>query len=75
VTFAYSIPYTFTKLQSFLKSLLKSHHDALPNSEHQFVKESTLCSSLSGLDVPILTVSSRVHSKTFELIDEKEFTT
>jgi hypothetical protein len=75
VTFAYSIPYTFTKLQSSLKSLMKGHQEALPNSEHHFVKESTLCSSLSGLDVPILTVSSRVHSKTFEMIDDKEFTT
>jgi hypothetical protein len=54
---------------------MKGHQEALPNSEHQFVKESTLCSSLSGLDVPILTVSTRVHSKTFEMIDDKEFTT
>lgn len=32
-----------------------------------------LCKSLSGLEVPVLTISSRIHSRTFELIDESEF--
>jgi cytosolic carboxypeptidase protein 2/3 len=38
------------------------------------MKESTLCKSLSGLEVPVLTISSRVNSRTFEVIDENEFT-
>ena len=38
------------------------------------MKESTLCKSLSGLEVPLLTISSRINSRTFEVIDENEFT-
>jgi murein tripeptide amidase MpaA len=37
------------------------------------VRESTLCKSLSGLEVPVLTVSSRIFSRRFEVIDETEF--
>jgi murein tripeptide amidase MpaA len=53
---------------------MKSHVDTYPDQASQFMKESTLCKSLSGLEVPILTISSRVQSRTFEVIDENEFT-
>lgn len=56
-----------------LKTVISSHLSHFPNQSNQFVKESNLCKSLSGLDVPVLTISSRVHSKTFEVIDEHEF--
>ena len=54
---------------------MRQHTEALPSSELQFVKEGTICKSLSGVEVPILTVTSRVNSKTFEQLDDKEFTT
>ena len=54
VYFAYCFPYTFSKLQSFLKELTG------PKLDH--LMESVLCKSLSGVDVPMLTVTSRLRS-------------
>ena len=74
MTFAYSVPYTFTKLQNYARQLMKSHVDAYSKPENQYMKETVLCKSLSGLEVPVITISSRVNSRTFEVIDETEFT-
>ncbi|CAG9328864.1 unnamed protein product [Blepharisma stoltei] len=45
--FAYSVPYRYSKLCNFVKELEKSN----------FVKNEVLCKSLSGVDVPILTIT------------------
>eukprot|EP01022_Parablepharisma_sp_SALTPOND_P012542 TRINITY_DN1617_c0_g1_i1.p1 TRINITY_DN1617_c0_g1~~TRINITY_DN1617_c0_g1_i1.p1 ORF type:complete len:972 (+),score=111.72 TRINITY_DN1617_c0_g1_i1:10640-13555(+) len=55
VYFAYSIPYTFTELVSLL-SKLKEEQSALKSNIHY--KEEILCKSLSGLDIPLLTITS-----------------
>ena len=64
--FAYSFPYTFTRLSRFLKELKSD-----PEVKH--TKDCTpLCASLSGVDVPYLTVTSRAHEDDFEEILERE---
>lgn len=73
VTFAYSVPYTFTKLQHEISDTMLAHKTAVPKQSKQFIKESILCKSLSGLEVSILTITSRVNQKNFEIIDEKEY--
>ena len=55
--FAYSIPYTYTDLFKFLSEL----HNFF------FIKKEVLCKSLSGVDVPILTITDS------EPIEKKEF--
>ena len=52
VYFAYCVPYTFSKLQNHLKALSK-----LPESD-KFLKEEHFCYSLSGISIPILTITS-----------------
>ncbi|CAG9331274.1 unnamed protein product [Blepharisma stoltei] len=47
IYFAYSIPYKYSRLCKFLKDLEKSN----------LVKNEILCKSLSGVDVPILTIT------------------
>lgn len=47
VSFAYSIPYTFSRLQQYIASLQGQPH----------VKVSTLCQSLSGLELPLITIA------------------
>lgn len=54
VYFAYCLPYTYSKLQSHLKQL-----HCLANA-NQFLKEENFCYSLTGVSVPILTVTSHV---------------
>jgi hypothetical protein len=62
--FAYSFPYTFTRLARFLKTLKEDAPD---------IKDCTpLCKSLSGIDVPYLIVTSRANEDNFHLIDAKE---
>ena len=56
VYFAYCFPYTFTKLHNFLKEVQVEFKDC----DHY--QEGILCKSLSGLEVPILTITSRVKS-------------
>jgi cytosolic carboxypeptidase protein 2/3 len=67
VFFAYCFPYTFSKLQSFLKELTS------PKLDH--LMESVLCRSLSGVDVPMLTVTSRLRSDPggFNVIKQCDF--
>ena len=65
--FAYSFPYTFTRLSNFIKEI-KSDPQVM-----DYTKDCTpLCSSLSGIDVPYLTITSRVHEDNFEKIMESE---
>lgn len=56
IYFSFCYPYTFSRLTQFLKEL---HIDCQPRD---CMKEAMLCKSLSGLTVPILTVTSRVKS-------------
>ena len=37
------------------------------------MKETALCKSISGLEVPMLTVTSRVNKANFDEIDPNEF--
>ncbi|CAG9329115.1 unnamed protein product [Blepharisma stoltei] len=57
VFFAYSIPYSYTKLCKLLKELEKC----------EFVRREMLCKSLGGVDTPILTITD------FNNTYEKEF--
>jgi|JI10StandDraft_1071094.scaffolds.fasta_scaffold114479_3 hypothetical protein len=47
VSFAYSIPYSFSNLQSYIATI----------EDKPFVKVSTLCESFSGLELPLITIS------------------
>jgi len=63
--FAYTFPYTFTRLSRFLRELkadpevMKCTSDCTP-----------LCQSLAGIDVPYLVVTSGVHEEGHGLIQE-----
>lgn len=48
VYFAYAIPYTFSQLYRFLGSLQPS----------QYIRRETLCKTLSGVEVPLLTITN-----------------
>lgn len=66
VFFSYALPYPFSKLTNLLKGLTRqegsaNNHLEVPLNE-PFFKETKFCNSLSGLDVPIMTVTSRVNS-------------
>ena len=69
IFFAYCFPYTFTHLTQFLRSLNFVHKDS------EIFKESVLCKSLSGVDVPLVTISSRMKSdpKNYNQIKLSEF--
>ena len=54
VFFSHCYPYTFTKLQTFVQEL------TAPKLDH--LMESVLCKSLSGVDIPMLTITSRLRS-------------
>ena len=75
VQFSYSIPYTFSRLQNLMRAVSKEHHEAFPDIGNQFMKESALCKSISGLEVPMLTITSRVNKQNFDEIDPDEFQT
>lgn len=64
VYFAYAIPYTFSKLHNFLKNVVRSHDELLMDTQiaqkPSFIRESKFCHSLSGLEVPMLTITSNV---------------
>jgi hypothetical protein len=64
--FSYCYPYDFSKLTEFLAS----ERLAVRANGGDFMKESVLCQSLGGVDVPIITISSRLNSdpKHFNLV-------
>jgi len=65
--FAYSFPYTFSRLSRLLRALKED--EAIT----QHMKDCTpMCKSLSGVDVPFLVVTSRVHEDDHHLIDASE---
>ena len=51
VYFAYSVPYTFTDLQSLLAELKTT------SGSKAILKQEVLCKTLSGINVPLLTIS------------------
>lgn len=58
--FAYSFPYTFTRLSRLIKMLKE---DKKSNS---LLKDSTpLCKTLSGVEVPYLIVTSRANTENY----------
>jgi len=54
IYFAYSFPYGFTKLHNLLGEFRNNPF------MRSFYHEATLCRSLSGVDIPLLTITSRV---------------
>ena len=69
IFFSYCYPYTFTMLQSFLRDL------GTKPKEQDIYKETVLCKTLSGIDCPLITISSRLRSdpKNYNLIKLSEF--
>ncbi len=68
IYFAYSFPYTFSKLTAFLKQL----HLSCQSSD--CLKQTNLCKSLSGVNTPLLTITSRIHSDAeYNVIRMSEF--
>ena len=67
VSFAYCFPYTFSKLTTFLKKITTGQKEL---GENRFVKEGSICKSLSGIDVPMLTITNRVFCRDWETIPE-----
>ena len=55
--FSYTFPYTFSKLTTFLGEIKEKEPDA---KEHY--RETVLCKSLSGVDIPMVTITSRLTS-------------
>ena len=51
---AYCPPYTYTKLNTYLRSLMGIHY------ERNILGEETLCNSLGGIKIPILNLSNDV---------------
>ena len=47
IEFAYHIPYTFSRCEGFLKTI----------AGHKFVTQEKLCNTISGLEVPMLTIT------------------
>ena len=58
-----------------MRTVSKEHHEAFPEIVNQFMKESVLCKSISGLEVPMLTITSRINKQNFDEIDPDEFPT
>ena len=71
VFFSYTYPYTMTHLNQFLKNM------ALAKSANRtdYYQETILCKSLSGLDIPMVTITSRLTSDTneYNLVKMSEF--
>jgi hypothetical protein len=66
IFFSYCIPYTYSNLIHFLRGI---------KSKTDFYQESTLGKTLSGADIPFLTITSRLNSDPMEynLIKMEEF--
>jgi len=58
--FSYSVPYTYSKLRSYLTTKKSAQHELA--EEEQFLKEEMLCKSLSGVYVPLLTITENINS-------------
>ncbi len=66
VFFAYSIPYTYSKLNTLLEQMRDSQ-TRLPPTE-TYLAQSVLCKSLSGLDIPLLTITGGVSAESEERV-------
>ncbi len=62
--FAYSFPYSWTRLQKTLEEIKKG--------KHAILSESILCRSLAGVEIPMLTVTSRANQETSQKIERQE---
>ena len=71
IFFSYSFPYDFSKLSDFLNS----QRLAVKSLGGDYLKESVLCKSLGGVDVPLLTITSRINSDPhqYHVIKMQEF--
>lgn len=58
MSFSYCFPYTFSRLQNFIREITASETANRDKPEH--LRVNLFCKSLSGADVPILTVTSRL---------------
>lgn len=69
--FAYCFPYDFSTLTDFISS----QRLALRSQNADFFKETILCQSLGGVDVPLLTITSRIYSdaENYQNILQSEF--
>ena len=63
VFISYNFPYSFSRLSRVLRKLKAQ------KSNHTFLKETILCPSLSGIDVPYLIVTTRVNQSNYDCID------
>lgn len=52
MSFAYCPPYTYSHLRNVILDLKRTH-----NCEATVLTEQKLCSSLSGLEIPLLTIT------------------
>jgi hypothetical protein len=67
VYFAYSVPYTYSKLLKFLDEICRIY-------EGKTLLRDTLCKSLSGVEIPILTISdlsTTNHNKEFIILTSR----
>jgi hypothetical protein len=48
-------------MHNLLKGIVERHNESYPNQADQFISQAKFCSSLSGFEVPILTITSQVH--------------
>lgn len=53
VEIAYCVPYTYSKLMKYLKQLV----EGAQKQKRNIVNQETLCQTMGGLDVPLLTVT------------------
>jgi len=61
VFFAYSEPYTFSQLSSFLQQFNTEQQKL--EKDKQFIKFETLCKSLSGIEIPLLTITNSINEE------------
>ncbi len=59
--FAYAEPYTFAQLTGLVAELA-AKNARLP-AEEQFFRQEVLCKSISGVAIPLLTITSRINSE------------
>lgn len=73
VYFSYCFPYTFSKLQNFIREITASQ--TANRDKPEYLGVNLFCKSLSGADVPILTVTSRLTTDPAEynLVKLQEF--